>query len=178
MCPTETVHLDKVFQRSACQSHFAPAFGRTQGDSREVARAVNTDSFVVVFIGLTKPLAFPDLSCQGYVSHSFQFFFGHLVLQIHLFFSWFKLMPDCSGFRKKKSQLMSCSLSFFLYRNLGFKIEWLVNISTKNVGLLSQRTWFPCPCDLAQHVFYGDGKILTWRVYKVFINNRFKRVSN
>lgn len=64
MCPTETVHLDKVFQRSACQSHFAPAFRHTRGmlcDSGEMARVTNTDSFVVVFIGLTKPLAFPDL---------------------------------------------------------------------------------------------------------------------
>lgn len=75
MCPTETVHLDKVFQRSACQSHFAPAFRRTRGvlsDSGEVARAMNIDSLVVVFIGLTKPLAFPDLPCQGCVYRSFQ----------------------------------------------------------------------------------------------------------
>lgn len=62
MCPTETVHLDDVFQRSACQSLFALAFRRTQGkpcNPGEVARAASTDSFAVVFIGLTKPLAFP-----------------------------------------------------------------------------------------------------------------------
>lgn len=75
MCSTETVHLDKVFQRSACQSRSAAALRRTRGllcDWGEVARAMNTLSFVVVFIALTKPLAFPDLPWPKLCLPSFQ----------------------------------------------------------------------------------------------------------
>lgn len=91
MCPTETVHLDKVFQRSACQSHFSPEFGHTRGmlcsASGEVANAANTHSFVVVFMGLTKPLAFPDLPCQSCVYHSFGvFLYISLLFAFTIFF--------------------------------------------------------------------------------------------
>lgn len=88
MCSTETIHLDKVFQRSACQSRSAAALRRTRGllcDWGEVARTVNTLSFVVVFIALTKPLAFPDLPCQSCVYRLSKLEFSYI-----FFVVWFK----------------------------------------------------------------------------------------
>lgn len=152
MCSTETVHLDKVFQRSACQSRSAAALRRTRGllcDWGEVARAVNTLSVVVVFIALTKPLAFPDLPCQSCVyrlskleffctfSLSFGlnsvFFFLDLVGCQAGVAVWKKTCPKPKTIMQKSELMWGC-LCIFFYRN-GLKIESLAKISTKNVGL-------------------------------------------
>lgn len=88
-----------VSQCYACQSHWAHTVRHTHGmlcNLREEERVVRTDNFVVMFMGLTKPMAFPDNPCQVCVWCSFQTL--SLSNTVFVFFIFYKFIYFKCGF--------------------------------------------------------------------------------
>lgn len=170
MCPTETVHLDKVFQRSACQSlctsvwmhaRHALRFGRG-GQGREHTQLRGGVYRFNKALGISwAPLPrlclpfFPNLRGFLYISLSFGFYKFFFFLDLGCCQAgvvvWKKRCPKLKTI-VGKSELMWCCLCLFFYRN-GLRIESLVKNSMKNVGLFSvfksnnriSMTLWPCP---------------------------------